>query len=245
MAVLNYNFGELYAEVGERLKNDRAPTGDDLVEAKRLVNAGYARFLNAHSWSFMYPTATLSVTADTTETVLPADFGEMLGDFRYATDAGYGLVHPSTVEYIKSRRAIGDADSHPSLYAIEPVVFVPATGQRWQVLFWPTPDAAYTLNYSYRVQAAEMTADAEFPHGGQAHGETILQAALMVHEQRNSSMIGPQTIIYQGADGRGGMLAESIRRDARNKPSNLGRGAIPSVHRTVDTRIQRNTVEKV
>jgi len=55
-------------------------------------------------------------------------------------------------------------------------------GQRFEVVFWPEPDAAYTIDYKYLILPPEVTVTASFPLGGMLHGETIIASCLAVAE---------------------------------------------------------------
>jgi len=60
-STLSLTFTTMVANIGQRLYGSRSPTGDDLAECKRIVNEGYAYFVGWHDWSFLHPTATITL----------------------------------------------------------------------------------------------------------------------------------------------------------------------------------------
>ena len=225
MAEFAFTFKYLYQQVALRIFGTDSPTGDDLTRVKEWVNDGYLRFLSDYDWSFMTPNTTLSVSANSTSTMLPADFEHMEGDFTYSAGSNRGAIKPTTVENILDMRARANITGAPRYYAIDAAEFDETVGQRWQVLFYPIPDSDYTLTYSYRVRPSKLVNDDDYPLGGSVHALTILQAAFMIAEQRVGGAAGAQTEIYEKQ-----MLPRSIAMDRKNKPTSLGVSEIPSVH---------------
>ena len=218
-------FSYLVQQVGLLLKNDRTPLGDDLMEVKEIVNDGYLRFLNEHDWSFLSPSTTLAVLADAEETALPSGFEEMLDNFWFAHDAALGrnIIWRTSPENIRRMKAeYANESATPREFAIEPVAFVAATGQRWQAVWFPVPSAALTLHYRYRAAAAALSSDSDYPMGGQRHGQTILAACRTECEVNKGQTSGIYEARYRGSDGDGGLLARSIQRDLNGRTQNLG-----------------------
>jgi len=161
---------------------------------------------------------TFSISADGTYS-LADDFALLVDDFHYTGGAGLGGVRPATVQEIRAMRSGAAATGRPQWYAVQPRSFDPATGQRWEVLVYPTPGADLAAYYRYRVNPDQMVNDTDFPLGGAVHGQAILQCALAVAEERRND---GQTFHQDRA---GQLLSASIDLDARNKPRNLGPNA--------------------
>ena len=153
---------------------------------------------------------------------LPADFGEMDGPLVYA--AGTGIwshqnrraVQIVDIQQIQRRRQYYDTTLQPWWAAIVPKTFVAATGQRWEIRFYPLADAVYTFSYQYRVNPSDL-ATTGFPLGGQPHAEMFRAAVkaetdLALHK------------IHDGAHRAKFMscLAASIAHDSRMAPDTLG-----------------------
>ena len=56
--------------------------------------------------------------------------------------------------------------------------------QRWEVVFYPTPNEDRTLYYRYTIAPPPIGEDRKWPYGGKQHAETILQSCLAVAESR-------------------------------------------------------------
>jgi hypothetical protein len=131
------------------------------------------------SWSFMETTATISLVAATNLYPLPDDFGEMLRDeFIYTTDQQpIALVSYEQILKMQAKQT----SSGPPKYAA--ISNIDATSTQYQVTFYPTPDAAYTLKYTYSVSPKELNENNPIPLGGPIHAETILEACLAACEK--------------------------------------------------------------
>jgi hypothetical protein len=65
----------------------------------------------------------------------------------------------------------------PAYAAIRPKSSPGTSGQRFEVMFWPYPDAVYTFTYSYIILPGTITTT-QYPLGGMAHAETIMASCL-------------------------------------------------------------------
>ena len=116
-------------------------------------------------------TVVTSTTADATATDktfsittdglygMPDDFGGWDGKpLTFDPDDGSGP--PIKVVSEQSLRTIrqngGDGTGPPSYVALRPRTFTAATGQRWDAMFWPTPDGEYTVSYLKFIQLDAM-----------------------------------------------------------------------------------------
>ncbi|RLI71224.1 hypothetical protein DRO91_05870 [Candidatus Heimdallarchaeota archaeon] len=212
-----WTFADYYNAVGERVFNDPAPTGSVLDTCKRFVNEGYQIFLQSHNWGFMYPTASLTIAIDDTDTDLPDDFGAMYGKVSRSADDMYDGLEEVTPDEIRRRRALNDVSGIPSLYALSPKEFVPATGQQWEMLIFPKSSAEITLAFQYRRCAALLSGSTDYPLGGALHAMTILQAAYMVWEQEKDATMSIQSQKFEQ------YLQNSIRIDNDLRPNLLTR----------------------
>ncbi len=200
-------------------------TGANLVLIKQMVNDGLMMFYAEHDWNFLRPSATLAITEDDTETDLPAGFANMEDPFRFAAGSGYyGSITETTPNHILMLRQGGSVTGYPRLYAIRPKALTATTGQRWEVMWYPTISADLTLSYRYRVTPSALVNDADFPYGHQLHSMAILEACLCQMEVRKGDVSGVHHRLYRGPDPNrvGGLLLTSIKRDLETRPSNLG-----------------------
>jgi len=110
--------------------------------------------------------------------------------------------------------------------------------QRWEVLFYPTPNDNRTLHYRYAVAPPPISADRKWPYGGKQHAETILQSCLAVAEEREAKAQGPATARFMER------LAASIQLDlmtARNTED----GMWPLDQDPTDLSIDHNYLKRI
>lgn len=221
-ATAGMTFGDLRTRMLEKFPAD--PSADDITQAGRLVNDGYLDFLLASDWSFITATAEVSLTVASLGVVdLPADFASIVAD-PVLKDVWTGprLLH-RTEEWINEEvKASFDATGTPRYYCVRSKTFVSGTGQRYQIVTYPLPDATYTAVMPYRMDVGPMVDADEYPRGGSMHALTILQAALMIWEQRVGQTDGTERRLYYGTRDTEGQLGMSIRRDLPNRAANLG-----------------------
>lgn len=160
------------------------------VEA--CVDNGYRMFLSppklseqiqrgehAHEWSFLKPWTTLSINEDEWYADAPDDFADFAVPKVYYNASTLNdpidIVPPA---YIYQKRQLGTSSGRPTVLGIRPKASTGNTGQRYEIVWWPTANADYTVNYAYYVLQGKMTAGNPYPLGGAAHGMTILAACL-------------------------------------------------------------------
>jgi len=156
---------------------------------------------------------------------LPDNFGGIEGDLTYAAaDSGWNSVRVISEEQIRRRRMVNRGASYPEVCAIRPKSgFTGANGQRFEILFDPAPNAAYTFSYRAQVLPGQLSESYPYPLGGMAHGETILESCLSVAEQRLNGEAGLHTVKFTKR------LTSSISQDARAMtPATLGYNGDPS-----------------
>jgi len=155
---------------------------------------------------------------------LPDDFGGLRRGFTFDRGVGlHGIKRTSAAEIV-GRIQREDSTGDPYLFAIVPLPMVVATGQRWEVLFYPPSNAARVLYYQYDVlPAIANVAGTVYPLGGGQHCETLIACCLAIAELRHRFVKGPQWEVAMQ------MLAASIERDRRDAaPDTLGRLVDPS-----------------
>ena len=164
-----------------------------------IVQRAYRNFLvpsptpmgATYQWSFLKAVATLSTTPGTAFYDLPDDWGAPIGE-PFVTNGDHPVsirnVETSRLDYHRSHFS-GANPGKPEMMSLVPKAFSPTTGQRWQVGFWPTPDAVYQLQWRYHVLPNKLSATSPYPVGGMKHSQTLLAGCLAVcesvkHEQR-------------------------------------------------------------
>ena len=153
---------------------------------------------------------------------MPDDFGFIEGVLTYDPNISpFSKVEVVGEALIRRHRQDRSAYSaRPRLVAIRPKLLTSAAaateGQRFEMMFWPTPDAAYTFTYTYVPLPDKISGSALYTYGGMAHTETLLEACLSVAEERENDEKGIHWNQFMER------LAASIAYDRRSRPQKLG-----------------------
>ncbi len=116
---------------------------------------------------------------------LPSDFGGMIDRpyYAYSTTAGRCELHESSAEAILRMYENDTPVSTAYYWAVVPAAFVAATGQRWQMMFYPRFDEARFTRYRYLVIPSALTDSASvYTLGGAVHCYAIKTLALSEYE---------------------------------------------------------------
>lgn len=204
-------------------------------EIEEILVSGLRNFYwpkSGYIWSFMRPTGSVATIAGTWQYEQQGDFGGIEGDLTYVTTStSYWKVPITGESVIRDLRAVNPTmTGAPRKAAIRPVAKVAEKGQRFELLFWPTPDAVYTLEFIQIVNPNILTDANPFPYGGPIHAETILESCLAVGEARMDDNPGNHASRFTE------LLAASIELDgqltrAENLGPNLDRSGRPQVMR--------------
>jgi hypothetical protein len=138
-------------------------------------------------------TVTATAAADTGEDftitnsgnyTMPATFAYMdTAPIFNAADSGLVNIRLATTHEILALRAGSSGGTYAALWSIAPHAFTTTTGQLWDLLFWPTPTSSATVTIQYSIVPAAMTADAEYPVGGNAFNLAVRAYALRAVER--------------------------------------------------------------
>lgn len=193
---------------------------EDRRKVDMLIHQGLRTFLSppplprerfAHEWSFLRPVTTITTAADTSVYGLPSDFAAMDGPFTFAPDDNvlWRAIEMVGEHQIRLMLSEDTATSRPRFAAIRPRPYTGAQKTSYEIIFYPTPDAAYTLTYRYRVNIAALSSSKPYPPGAQPHAETILEACLAAAERFRDGKDGVHTGRFQE------MLMASVSADRR------------------------------
>ena len=186
---------------------------------KDCIHSGLRRFYwpepdasgVSHSWSFMKPIKTLTMVAGQWQYDMPGEFASIEGAITStSTSTNYPVIRLTGQQSIREmRQTQTGATGHPTAAALEWLEHEGVTGQRAQLSFFPTPDAAYEVEYQMVVLAEALTDVRRFPYGGAVHAETIVESCLAVAESRFNGTIGVHAAEFQKR------LAVSISQDSQ------------------------------
>lgn len=138
-----------------------------------------------HEWSFLKPTTQLTLTSGTYQYDLPIDFSTFDGPLSYAPNVStlYCPVVIVDENSVMQRQSVGTASGRPTMAAYRPKKLDQTSGTRYEVVFYPTPDQSYVLNYRYRIGVVDLSSSNKYPPGGEQHSDTVLEACLAAAER--------------------------------------------------------------
>jgi hypothetical protein len=83
---------------------------------------------------------------------------------------------------LRAQRAKASVPGAPKYCAVRPKATNYSAAQVWEMLFYPTPEKAYTVEYRYNVSPPDSSVANPFPLGTRAHAETICASCLAMAE---------------------------------------------------------------
>jgi hypothetical protein len=236
-SLLSLTLGELRSEICRYFQFGRdyeALNDRQRADVDATVRRGLRQFLSpppsagdlhGHTWSFLRPTGTVVTEDGVASYAMPSNYGGIVGVVTHQSSET-GATVPIEVGSMSSLRARKQSSpslsARPEIAAIEPVSSggEPQYPTRFNMILWPTPDAAYTLEFQYIANIEDLTLkgpETLLP-GGQQHSETIIASCLAVAEsmsEANKLMIMMQLFLQR--------LSASVSLDRRlNSPSNIG-----------------------
>jgi len=231
MATLQLTFSDVYKKVSEFLGLGSSPTGEDLTKVKDIVYRGYRQFLfpihpvtgRGYIWSFRRKVGTLVTEAGKWVYELPEDFSYFETKLTLIQDGNYPNPEYTSVSRIYEKRTADNTTSYPQYYGVRTGDYHPQTGQVYEIVFWPTPNAAYNYTYNYVFVPEKPANDDDVFIGGPEASECILEMALAVAEVQEDDTVG---IHNQQAQA---LLAKLIRSDEKLAPSSVGMNTDPSI----------------
>lgn len=195
-------------------------TDDQKTRVDAYIKSGQRMFYGAHDWNFLKPVVSLTTIAGTGDYELPAEYASIIGTLTYADSTSSLTAIPvcSEGDIRVARQMNQEQTGRPLKAAVRPKDHDGTRGQRYELLFWPIPDAAYELEYRMAVNAQALSPTAPFPWGGFQHGETLLEACLAIAEARmEEGGNGIHAAMFQQR------LRESVEKDSRfSRPDYLG-----------------------
>ena len=131
----------------------------------------------AHAWSFLRAVDSITTVASTSTYDLPENFGDLLGrGFTFAADANQAPIAVVQDFELRAIVAQGSRSGAPKYCAVRPKAAVPGGETKYEVVFYPTPDAAYVLSFRYGIIPPMISSANPYPMGGAIHGSMIKAA---------------------------------------------------------------------
>lgn len=173
-----------------------------------------------YDWSFLHPTASVTLVAGQSTLPLPDDFGGIEGRisvtfggqgcFAPVDEIGEGLVRQA---YSENPAATG----RPMGVSVQQLKGTTVnSGQRSQLYVFPNPDSPYVLSFQYYLLPDATDGTRPYAYGGANHTETILESCLSIAEERLDDMQGVHHSKWLER------LMASIVADRKMKPQKIG-----------------------
>lgn len=128
---------------------------------------------------------------------LPYNFGGIIAPVTFDYNAGLYIPLEHINESHMRELRQGDMNAgRPWAYNVEPHpqgFYTGSVSQRFFMNVFPPPDQDYTLRYRYNALPDHLSAETDYPLGGETHAETILESCLSVAEQRMDDEVGLHT----------------------------------------------------
>jgi|GEM_PF-2500419 len=217
------------------------PTGELLAKIRRHVNAGYRYFARSNPrWTWLEHRVVLTldptgkgpdnIEQDPARYRLP-DYiqGRPKGNWTFIDEiSAYETVLDTSWDYVRQRFAVtNNTTGTPRLAGIS--VYQPEIGrQGWQVLFWPSPGTAFTIEAQFRIRPRKLINLDDRLMAGSDHDEAIIKCA--VEDWRRMDEDDP-TAWERAQQARDQAIRASILIDLENVPGRLGRWTDPGAAR--------------
>jgi hypothetical protein len=149
---------------------------------------------HAHEWSFLWQRRIFTTTVNTVwEYNLPDEYAGYQGNLWISGSSAGHVPIPVVGEamILEARSAAGNVSSGRPLHA----AILNVAERQAKLIFYPTPDAAYTIEGMMRLTGAKLSKDNKYPYGGTHHSQTILEAMLATAERIHGDVDG----IHRGA----------------------------------------------
>jgi hypothetical protein len=219
-----------FAQLGRAVPTDT----DDLARVNLAIDSGLRQVYwpalvlgegSAHEWSWMRPVRTFGTSADYGLYQLPADFGGIEGEITFAANQSYRKIDIVGENYIRQLQQ-GVSSSGIPRYAAVRAYNSGLSGQRYELVLYPTPDSEYDLTFRYNINPDALASDNDYALGGPALAETILQSCRAAADRIFNDNVGAE---YQMFIER---LKTSVSLDRRMlAPERLGFAYDPNVAR--------------
>lgn len=232
---LSIGLPELRAETGFFAGYGRTPANwsvAQLADIDRFIASGLRRVyyppavrtdikgaedIAGYEWTWLRPWTTLTITSAADDYNLPDDFSRFIGPLHYPEAANRrNIVVIPTPDLLEYRS--GTSTTGSPRYASERwKSSTGSTGQRKEALFWPAPDASWTLSYQYEAYQGPLSDSFPYPLGGMKLAELYIESCLTTVEIR---LHDEQNGVHMQEYVR--LLIDAVARDKRNGAQNFG-----------------------
>lgn len=235
-SALSISYDELAREAGHFLGFGRDPdTWDNtqLQDFEDVLKRGLRLFYYPPSdgdtpyyeWTFLRKTGTITLVTADYDYTLPDDFGGTILDksVTFPVASGYRGLSKISESSIRQHQSYDNQSGVPKYYAVRNRTHTPTTGQRWELLCYPTPAAivnTVVLTYRYVQLPGTLSNTNLYPLGGAQYSEVVLAAVLAAAEYKEDDEPGgPFAAKFEK------MLGTAMRNDKQQKQNDRGGAA--------------------
>jgi len=161
-----------------------------------------------HTWSFLEQTTTIVTAASDYDYTLPGDYGSFVGQhMTWPSGSAYDPPYRTNDTHILLLRQHQTTSGRPECFATRWRAQVKGSNQSQELIFWPTPDAVYTLTYKYAVLTNELSEANPYPLGGMRMSQLVLEACRAIGEYKKNQLRGDSWSVFMAE------LASAIQMD--------------------------------
>jgi hypothetical protein len=196
-------------------------SSEQMTRIKYCISDGLNRVYSIHDWSFFRPLATVTTVLGQPEVSMPSAFADVSGDsdlvYLPGDDEWYPSVKIRHDSVIRKLQSSNPENGRPAFYSVRTTLFDPDVGSRKSIVFYPTPDAVYTLKAPMILRPVEINSENPYPVGGSVLGHVILEACLASAEHNYEEREHVHEKRFQE------LISIAIQRDQeRSSPTSLG-----------------------
>ena len=223
---LALSYADFFKAVRRFLGYGETLTNDQQDEVDGYIQSGVRQFYyppangtrdEVHDWTFLHQDSSIITAEGVASVTVPNVVGRILGPAFHidGSRAPIPVVADCDIERLRSRNP--GAVGRPQFVCLRHKQAYGASGQANEIVFYPTPDEAYTLHFRMECDPKPIDADTNpFPLGGPKYGELVLESCLSVAEQRANDEVGLHTERFTK------LLETAIAQDRRSTAENYG-----------------------
>lgn len=148
-----------------------------------------------HRWSFAERIHEFTTASGTSTYQMPADFGAII-DEPTTTQAG-GRIAVARESHIRQMISVDNESAEPRYCALRRSSIGGASEQKTDLILYPVPDSALTIQVSYRANPPDLTDSKQYLPGGVEHAETLLAFCFYVLAQRRGEGLNEAIVHVQ------------------------------------------------
>lgn len=152
---------------------------------------------SGHNWSFLRPRKKLATASGQDRYELPVDFERFDGKITYepGDEQDYPPIDITSEQRIRQLAYRTNYNSYPVYAAEVPKINDGSETQRFDVVFHPTPDSTYRLEFAYVAVPKKLTDDYPVPLGGRMVAEALKAMIIAEAELHKDGKQGPRARI--------------------------------------------------